>query len=67
MNKIKSEKKNLKQAKGKKTPATKKTKQDNEKTVFVRISGTEMKKVKIKLAKRDMTISEWIREKIDEL
>lgn len=43
------------------------SKLDNDKVIFARITSKEMKKVRHVLLEREMTIVEWIKEKIAEL
>ena len=40
---------------------------DNDKVVFARITSKEMKKLKTYLLAEDITIVEWVREKIGEI
>ncbi len=43
------------------------SKLDNDKSMFVRLSSKEMKKLRIELAEREMTMSDWVKEKIAEI
>lgn len=42
-------------------------KEDNSKGMFVRLTSKEMKKLRIELAEREMTMIEWVKEKIGEI
>lgn len=43
------------------------SKLDNDKGMFVRLTAKEMKKLRIELAEREMTMSDWVKEKIGEI
>lgn len=40
---------------------------DNDKVVFARVTAGEMKKLKMLMLKEDITMAEWVKEKISEI
>ncbi len=43
------------------------SKEDNDKGMFVRLTSKEMKKLRIELTEHEMTMTEWVKEKISEI